>query len=109
MDRRSPDSPPGSDATPAATLSLGDEPLTLLNLAAVARGRRPVALSSVARTRMAASRAIVERIASGGADAPRVYGVNTGFGALAEVSIDAGSIRELQHNLVRSHAAGVGD
>ena len=38
-----------------------------------------------------------------------MYGVNTGFGALAEVRIDAESIRELQQNLVRSHAAGVGE
>jgi histidine ammonia-lyase len=58
---------------------------------------------------MQASRAAVERIAAGGAGAPRVYGVNTGFGALAEVSIGPDQIRELQRNLVRSHAAGVGD
>jgi histidine ammonia-lyase len=38
-----------------------------------------------------------------------VYGVNTGFGALAEVRISATQIVELQKNLVRSHSVGVGD
>jgi histidine ammonia-lyase len=88
---------------------LGEEPLTLDVLADVARADRPVALAEEARRRMTASRAVVEAIAGGGADAPRVYGVNTGFGALAEVSIGPEQIRELQRNLVRSHAAGVGE
>src|SRR4030095_10856906 len=88
---------------------LGDEPLTLGVLADVARAARPVALAPEARRRMEASRAAVEAIAGGGADTPRVYGVNTGFGALAEVSIGPDQIRELQRNLVRSHAAGVGE
>src|SRR5262249_60117237 len=48
------------------------------------------------------------RVAAGGAGAPAVYGVNTGFGALAEVRISPGEIAALQKNLVRSHAAGVG-
>src|SRR5687768_15414987 len=88
---------------------LGEEPLTLDVLADVARAERPVTLAQEARRRMEASRAVVEGIASGGVDAPRVYGVNTGFGALAEVSIGPEQIRELQRNLVRSHAAGVGE
>ncbi len=54
------------------------------------------------------SREAVERIASAGDDAPRVYGVNTGFGALAETRIDADDVRRLQRNLVRSHSTGVG-
>src|SRR6185436_1842524 len=90
-------------------LRLGEEPLTLEALVDVARAGRPVAVSSGARQRMQASRAAVEAIAGGGAEAPRVYGVNTGFGALAEVSIGPDQIRELQRNLVRSHAAGVGE
>ena len=39
---------------------------------------------------------------------PAVYGVNTGFGFLADVRISADEIRKLQRNLIRSHAAGVG-
>jgi histidine ammonia-lyase len=90
-------------------LRLGEERITLEVLAAVASGARQVVLGEAARARMARSRAVVEAIAAGGDGAPSVYGVNTGFGALAEVRIDAESIRELQRNLVRSHAAGVGE
>src|SRR5262252_8155467 len=56
---------------------------------------------------MQASRAVVDRIVAGGDAAPAVYGVNTGFGALAEVRISADQVTRLQQNLVRSHAAGV--
>jgi histidine ammonia-lyase len=90
-------------------LRLGEERLTLQTLIDVAHGGRKVVLAEAARERMSRSRAVVEGIAAGGDGAPSVYGVNTGFGALAEVRIDAESIRELQRNLVRSHAAGVGD
>ncbi len=62
-------------------------------------------LASVARERMEASRAVVERL---GASDTAVYGVNTGFGALASVRIHPDQISELQFNLVRSHACGVG-
>jgi histidine ammonia-lyase len=90
-------------------LALGEGPIDLEALVAVARGRRAVVVGPRARAAMERSRGAVEAIADGGDDAPSVYGVNTGFGALAEVRIDAESIRELQRNLVRSHAAGVGD
>jgi histidine ammonia-lyase len=68
-----------------------------------------VRLAEEAHLRMQASRDVIERLAAGGPSSPRVYGVNTGFGALAEVSVPPEAIRELQLNLVRSHAAGVGD
>jgi histidine ammonia-lyase len=55
-----------------------------------------------------AAREVVERLARAGDEAPNVYGVNTGFGALAETRIAADEIRTLQRNLVRSHACGVG-
>src|SRR4051812_12193847 len=93
----------------ASPFLIGGDVITLEALVEVARQDRPVALAPAARARMQSSRAVVERIADGGADAPRVYGVNTGFGALAEVPISPDQIRELQRNLVRSHAAGVGD
>jgi histidine ammonia-lyase len=57
---------------------------------------------------MVEARAVVERIQDGGDAAPPVYGVNTGFGFLADVRISADAIRDLQRNLIRSHAAGVG-
>jgi histidine ammonia-lyase len=57
---------------------------------------------------MERSRAVVDGVVAGGDAAPAVYGVNTGFGALAEVRISAAEVARLQQNLVRSHAAGVG-
>jgi histidine ammonia-lyase len=64
-----------------------------------------VALAQEARPQVDAARALVERIV---AEERVVYGINTGFGALADVNIPAHRIRELQLNLIRSHAAGVG-
>ena len=55
---------------------------------------------------MAESAKLVAELAAG--EAP-VYGVNTGFGDLATVRIPIGELRALQRNLIRSHAAGVGD
>lgn len=82
--------------------------LSLHDLESVARGGRRVVLDPGARDAMLASRRAVERIAAAGAEAPRVYGVNTGFGALSETRIDAEDVRRLQQNLVRSHSTGIG-
>jgi histidine ammonia-lyase len=84
------------------------EPLRLEDLEAVARGGRHVEFRPAARARVASSRAAIEAIALQGDDAQRVYGVNTGFGALSEARISSADIRQLQKNLVRSHATGVG-
>jgi histidine ammonia-lyase len=54
---------------------------------------------------MRASRAVVERLAAGD---QAVYGVNTGVGLLADVRISADELEQLQRNIVRSHAVGVG-
>jgi histidine ammonia-lyase len=89
-------------------LTLGETPLSLEAIAQVARQGLKVVLGVSARQRMARSRAFIEQVVAGGPQAPNVYGVNTGFGALAEVRISPAQIRELQQNLVRSHAAGVG-
>jgi histidine ammonia-lyase len=64
-----------------------------------------VTLAPEARVRVEAARAFVERLV---AEGRVVYGLTTGFGALSEVVIPADRIRELQANLIRSHAAGVG-
>ncbi len=87
---------------------LGDEPLTLEVLAQVARSERQVEIGARARAAMDRARAVVDAVVAGGDAAPAVYGVNTGFGALAEVRISADQVVRLQKNLVRSHAAGVG-
>ena len=72
---------------------------------AVARTGARADLSDEARAAMAASAAIVERLAV--SDEP-VYGVSTGFGSLANTPIPAARREELQRALVRSHAAGMG-
>ncbi|HWM87432.1 MAG TPA: histidine ammonia-lyase [Kofleriaceae bacterium] len=97
-----------SERKPVSDVVLGEAPLTLDRIAAVARRGAAVTIASSARARMAESRAVIESVLVGGAAAPAVYGVNTGFGALAEVRISPDEIRALQRNLVRSHSAGVG-
>ena len=64
-----------------------------------------VTLAVSARRQMEASRAVIEKLLSSGKAA---YGINTGFGKLASVMISPGQVRQLQLNLVRSHASGVG-
>ncbi len=75
-------------------------------MAAVAREGWQVALDPDAAERMRGSRAVIEQLVTEGAT---VYGVTTGFGDLANVRIEPEQVAELQHNLVRSHTAGVGD
>jgi histidine ammonia-lyase len=81
---------------------------SLDELVALARGEAALVFPAEARERVDRARAIVDRLAAAGDGAPNVYGVNTGFGALAETRIAADQIRMLQRNLVRSHACGVG-
>src|SRR6476661_2761991 len=80
--------------------------LTLEQLIAIADRGEPVALSAAARERVGAARAVVERRARG--DEP-AYGINTGFGSFADVRIAPEALETLQLNLLRSHAAGLGD
>ncbi|AKF05432.1 Histidine ammonia-lyase [Sandaracinus amylolyticus] len=88
-------------------MRLGDA-ISLETLDLVARGDATVVLTDEVRARIDRARAAVDRLADGGDRAPNVYGVNTGFGALAETRIAHDQIRALQRNLVRSHACGVG-
>jgi histidine ammonia-lyase len=86
---------------------LGDA-WTLETLESIARGQAIVELPPEARHKIDRSRKLVDDLAARGDAAPNVYGVNTGFGALAETRIAADQVRALQRNLVRSHACGVG-
>jgi histidine ammonia-lyase len=86
-------------------LELDGQRLTLQQVADVANGREQVTLSPKARARVEKSRRVVEQIV---AEGRTVYGVNTGFGRLSDVSIEPSQLRELQLNLVRSHACGLG-
>jgi histidine ammonia-lyase len=83
-------------------------PLSLEALCDVARGRRKVTLCPDALARVIASRKPIDALVAAGDGGPAVYGVNTGFGALAETRIAGSDIAALQRNLVRSHACGVG-
>jgi histidine ammonia-lyase len=83
---------------------LNGKTLTLEQLEAIAARFEAVTLDPRAAAAVDASRAVVDRVAAGD-DA--VYGINTGFGALAEVKIPKPSLASLQRNLLRSHAAGV--
>jgi histidine ammonia-lyase len=87
-------------------LELDGQRLTLEEVARVARGDGSVSLAASARERMGASRRVVERII---AESRVVYGVNTGFGKLSDVTVPGEELRELQLNLVRSHSCGVGE
>lgn len=88
-----------------APLLLDGASLTLTDVLEVADGRRGTGLAPEARERMRATRAIVEGIAARG---EAVYGVTTGFGKLSDIAIPPAQLAQLQVNLVRSHAAGVG-
>lgn len=82
------------------------EPLTVENVEAVAKGRARAVLSSAGLSALISARSVVERHLGDGASA--TYGINTGFGALAEVRIPSHELSHLQVNLLRSHAVGVG-
>src|ERR1700746_2192692 len=87
-------------------MELNGQALTLTDIAAVAHNGEAVEVSSLAQPRILASRRVVEEII--GRDAV-VYGVTTGFGKLSDVRIPRAALSELQLNLVRSHACGIGE
>src|SRR5437667_4958553 len=87
-------------------MELNGEHISLVQLAAVALGGEAVRISPHARARILASRKVIEQILARDAV---IYGVNTGFGKLSDVRIPHGELRQLQLNLVRSHACGIGN
>lgn len=87
-------------------LVLIGQPLRLAEIEAVAVQGCRVDVAPEAQERMAASRRLIEQIVAAG---QTVYGVNTGFGKLADVHIADEKLAQLQTNLVRSHAGGVGN
>jgi histidine ammonia-lyase len=87
-------------------LLIDGETLTIETVHEVAFDRRHVALNPAAAAKMLQTRGVIDAIVN---DDRVVYGVTTGFGKLSDVHIGRDQITPLQHNLVRSHAAGVGD
>ncbi len=88
------------------TVAVSTAPLTPEQVEAVAHGHAPLELSEAALKAISASRSILEAATRTG---DPIYGVNTGFGKFAHKRIDTTGLQELQRNLVRSHASGVGD
>jgi histidine ammonia-lyase len=100
-----------TESSPSSTLRLVDTieltggPLTLNQVRALAAGQARAVLAASAEARLKASRQVIEdALAEGHA----LYGVNTGFGRLAGIHVPSSKLRDLQLNLVRSHACGVG-
>ncbi len=86
-------------------LKLDGSTLSAKRLSAIAVGE-PVSLDESALAAVTANRGVIDRIL---AEGRTVYGINTGFGQFATVVIPPDQLRQLQLNLIRSHAAGVGE
>jgi histidine ammonia-lyase len=87
-------------------LHINGNDLTLEEVREVATEHRPVLLAPDARERVNAARSVVDALV---ADNQVSYAITTGVGKLSDVRIAGDQIRELQINLVRSHAVGVGE
>jgi len=87
-------------------LVLDGQPLSISDVSMVARQSQPVTIGKNAIDHLKTARAVIESHLN---DGQPHYGINTGFGSLSRVRIPADQLREVQRNLIRSHAAGVGD
>jgi len=87
-------------------ITLNGQALSIAEVVAVARHGAQVTPGSRSLQRIRAARAVIDTIA---AEGRKVYGVTTGFGHLSSVRIPQEQLVDLQHNLLRSHAAGVGE
>jgi histidine ammonia-lyase len=86
-------------------MELHGQPLELTKIAAAALDSEPVRISTSVHDRIRRSRAVIDRIV---AEDRVAYGVTTGFGKLSDVRVPRSDLRDLQLNLVRSHACGIG-
>ncbi|HYX49046.1 MAG TPA: aromatic amino acid lyase, partial [Ktedonobacteraceae bacterium] len=87
-------------------IRINGQPLTSIQVLAVARHNATVSLGSESITRIQAARTVIDMLTDRN---EKVYGVTTGFGHLSRVRIPHEQLQDLQHNLLRSHAAGVGE
>ena len=87
-------------------ITINGQALTIAEVLAVARHFAPVTLGNDSIERIAVARAVIQTIAD---EERKVYGVTTGFGHLSRVRIKHEQLVDLQHNLLRSHSAGVGE
>jgi histidine ammonia-lyase len=87
-------------------VELTGQPLSLAEIARISRGNASIHVGTSAHAGIHSSRRVVEEIVAKG---EVVYGVSTGFGKLSDVHVPAQELRQLQLNLVRSHACGIGN
>ncbi|HUY09366.1 MAG TPA: aromatic amino acid lyase, partial [Candidatus Dormibacteraeota bacterium] len=95
-----------SASTAPPPVIIGGDGVSRDEVVAVARGRAKAEISAEATANMERARALVNRA---GSSPDPVYGVSTGFGLLATTRIPPERRSDLQHALIRSHAAGMGD
>jgi histidine ammonia-lyase len=88
-----------------AEVTIDGSSLTLQELVSVARSNHTVGISKKALGKTIQSRAVLEKLLQ---EDKVIYGVNTGFGALSNFKVTAEDLRQLQANLLRSHASSVG-
>ncbi|GHO84971.1 histidine ammonia-lyase [Dictyobacter formicarum] len=86
---------------------ISGQALSFADIVAVARQHAPVTISDEALEKIRAARMVIDRLAVD--DSKKVYGITTGFGHLSKMRISSDQQVELQYNLIRSHAAGVGE
>lgn len=89
------------------THHISSEKLTIERITEIINGHYKIALSNEAKEKIIKCRTYLDNKLKNSDDA--FYGINTGFGALANVKIPHEQIEQLQHNLVMSHTCGVGD
>src|SRR6185312_3645687 len=92
--------------TQPSQIIINGQALSRAELLAIARHAATVTLGEESIQRIQAARTVIDTIA---AEGRKVYGVTTGFGHLSSVRIQQEQLVALQHNLLRSHAAGVGE
>jgi len=87
-------------------VQIDGETLTIEDVVEVAYERAKVSIPAKVKAKVEKSRRVLEMLVEKG---ETIYGVNTGFGALSNTAISKEKLRQLQTNLIRSHAAGVGE
>jgi histidine ammonia-lyase len=88
------------------TYHIGSQPLSITLIATILKSKAKLALADSARGKIQSCRTYLDKKI--GDSGKAVYGVNTGFGSLCKVKISDDDLEQLQYNLIRSHACGVG-
>lgn len=97
--------PASGNATARKGITLGERPVAIGQLVAIARGEAPVKLGAAALRRMRAARAVVERLAAG--DKP-IYGLNTGLGAGVDTRLSSAEMNDFQARVLVARSVGIG-